>query len=168
MDWTDPEEPAETGSDQYVIEEPVPDTDQGWTIRSDQAADEAAPYFPPEDPPVLPGGNEGVVMATGFGASAEDLPFTGDASTHDDWIAQQVERVLREDSSTSKLPVTVNVADGTVFLHGFVSDSADAELAETVASQVPGVQAVEDRTEVRPDIVDHTFVEPPSEEDQEI
>ncbi|HZT96064.1 MAG TPA: BON domain-containing protein [Chloroflexota bacterium] len=166
MDWRDPEDPLEDGSDQYPIEEVNPDTDSGWTTRSDQAVDEAMPYMPPEDPPVLPSGDQGAAVAAGWGPSAEDPPFRGDASTRDDWIAQQVERVLREDAGTSKLPLSVNVNDGAVFLHGFVTDEADAELAETVAAQVPGVTSVEDRTEVRPDVVEHTVMELPREDEE--
>lgn len=136
-----------------------------WTTSPDQAAEEAKPYMPPIDPPVEPSRNQGAVVTAGLGVSAEDSPFRADAPTDDAWIAQEAERVLREDSGTSKLPLRVQVNDGTVYLYGYVSDEADTELAETAVSQVPGVNWVEDRTEVRPDIVDHCVVSPTIVED---
>jgi hypothetical protein len=48
------------------------------------------------------------------------------------------------------------IARGMASLHR----TSYTKLAENVASQVPGVEWVEDRTEVRPDVVDHTTVWP--------
>ncbi len=163
----DPEAPTQNPADESYIQDIDSDGEGVWTNVAEEAVDEAEPYYPPTDPPVLPGGTEGAVVATGFGSSPEDRPFRGDSPPdRDAWIAEQVERVLREDSSTSKLPITVRVVDSVVYLHGPVTDVADAENAETVASQVPGVESVEDHTVVDSGAVEHTPVPEPVPEDE--
>lgn len=151
-DITEPE-------DQYYIEEVQPESAEGWTTRYDEAVDEGLPYSPPTDPPVIASSDQGAEVATGFGESPEDEPYRDSAPAGDARIQAEVRRVLREDSATSKLPLTVRVEDGTVFLHGFVSDVDDIDMAESVASRVPGVEAVEDRTVVDPDRVEHAALD---------
>jgi BON domain len=151
---------------QYYIEEVTPESEEGWTSDSIEATEEAEPYMPPTDPPGLGSSNQGEDIATGFGISPEDAPYRSDAPRGDAWIQEEVQRVLREDSITSKLPVKVRVVDGVVYIHGYVGDAEDAEQVESVASEVPGVTSVEDRTVVDPDRVDHTpldFVSPEAE-----
>ncbi|GEM_PF-4303880 len=136
--------------DEYYIEEVDPERQEGWTTRSDIATDEAEPYLAPVDPPVLPSTDQGIEVATGFGTTSEDAPVRPDAPPGDASIVEEVRRVLREDSATSHLRLDVRIADGVIYLHGPVSDAADSELAEGVASRVPGVVGVEDCTQVQP------------------
>jgi hypothetical protein len=150
------EETGDRLDDQYYIEDVTRDAGEGWTTDAIEATEQGRPYMPPVDPAALPSSDQGADVATGFGVSAEDAPFRADAPVGDGWIQEEVERVLREDSITGRLPLTVRVLDGTVYLHGYVEDAEDADQAETVVAQVPGVVSVEDRTEVDPDRVEHT------------
>lgn len=151
-------------TDQYYIEEVTPEEQEGWTALAGEAVEEARPYMPPTDSPVLASGDQGADVATGFGVSPEDAPYRADAPTGDAWIEEEVRRVLREDAATAGLPVDVRVQDGVAVLFGVVSDTDDAELAEAVASRVPGVDEVVDRTEVRPEVVAHTSIDFDNEE----
>lgn len=127
--------------DQYYIEEVTPENQEGYTTRADIASEEAQPCLPPTDPPLMPSRDEGADIATGFGISPEDSPLRGGPPDRDAWLQEQVQRILRADSAASKLPLTVRVENGVAFIHGFVADETDAELAESVVSQVPGVVA---------------------------
>lgn len=144
----DNEDEFEDVENQYYAQEVTPETTEGWTTDPSESVEEAEVYMPPTDPPVLPSSNQGADIATGTGTSAEGAPFRADAPAGDAWIQEEVTRVLQEDSLTSELPLSVNVANGTVFIHGFVRDAEDAEQAESVAGLVPGVVSVEDRTVV--------------------
>lgn len=162
----DPEAPSYDPEDQTYIQEVESEGEGAWTSVADEAVDEAEPYYPPTDPPVLPSESEVAVVATGFGTSPEDSPFRGDSPPdRDAWLTEQVERVLREDSATSKLPIWVRVRQGVVYLHGPVADVDDEELAENVASLVPGVESVEDRTVVEPEAAEHAAVNDPEPEE---
>jgi hypothetical protein len=75
----DPEAPSFDPEDQRYIQELDSDGEGIWTDVAEDSVDEAEPYYPPTDPPVLPGVEEGAVMATGLGASPEEPPFRGDS-----------------------------------------------------------------------------------------
>lgn len=111
-----------------------------------QSARDAEPYDPPIDPPVLPGGKYGVHVATGFGSSAEE-EATRDHETRDDEdIRQEVVLTLHDDSLTSKYPLHAAVVAGVVRLTGHIPSSVDAEYAQTLLSNLPGVVDVVDDT----------------------
>src|SRR5579872_3161085 len=134
--------------DQYPIEEVLPETQEGWTTLPGESVEEAEPYMPPTDPPVLESPDQGIEVATGFGTSPEDAPFRADAPPGDAWLEDEVRRVLREDSATAGLNIDVRVERGVAIIRGFVSDVDDAEQAEAVAARVPGIKDVIDQTEV--------------------
>jgi len=64
-------------------------------------------------------------------------------------LAEAVRRALADDAMTNWLQIQVEVADGVVRLLGRVGYYEDAEAAETVASQVPGVRYVQDELEIK-------------------
>ena len=63
-------------------------------------------------------------------------------------MADAVRAALLEDASTTSLQLDVAVVGGIVQLRGSVADLEDAENAEAVASEVPGVREVADETTV--------------------
>ncbi len=111
-------------------------------------------YFPPTDPvlgigsdgngnPVVEGGWEPTSMTdTDVERSAED-DIPGDEA-----LADAVRDALARDASTEALALNVSVNAGVVRIHGRVPDLEDAENAESVASEVPGVREVIDDTTV--------------------
>lgn len=117
-----------------------------------QSARDAEPYDPPTDPPVLPGGLYGVHVATGFGASAQEEAARDNATRDDEDIRQEVTRTLQDDSLTSKYPLHAAVVDGVVRLTGRVPSADDAEYAQTLLSNVPGVVDVLDDTTFDPQV----------------
>ncbi|HEX5414224.1 MAG TPA: BON domain-containing protein [Chloroflexota bacterium] len=130
------------------------DEDVGTTDTAEAAADNV-PYFPPTDPPVVraPRADEGYQVAGGFAETALDAPIELEQLprrllTGDDEIARLVRMALREDAGTTDLPIHVRVRHGVVFLRGVVQSLAEVELAEGVASRVPGVEEVQDELEV--------------------
>ncbi len=130
-----------------------------------QAVEEGETYFAPIDPVVEPSrrGSD-LEIVGGFQSEATDdtdeeeeeafedsVAF--DAETRvidrdDDDIQEDVLRELREDAETTTLNLDVRVVRGVVFLRGKVQSIDDAENAESVASRIPGVVSVEDRTDV--------------------
>ncbi len=130
-----------------------------------QAIEEGETYFAPIDPVVEPSRRgRGLEVVGGFQSEAtddtdeeEDEAFDEsvafDAETRvidrdDDEIREDVLRELREDAETTTLNLDVRVVRGVVFLHGNVQSIDDGENAESVASRIPGVVSVEDRTDV--------------------
>ncbi len=109
------------------------------------------PYSPPTDPPVLPGGQEGIHIATGFGASPEEETFREPPARGDEDLHDEALLILRHDSDTSKLPLDVVVRSGVVHLVGEVPSAMDAERASDMLSYVSGVVDVVDDTTVNPD-----------------
>ncbi len=115
------------------------------TADSMQAIRDAEPYDPPTDPPVLPGGPDGIHVATGFGTSAQEETADDDPSNDDD-VRQDVVFVLENDSLLSKYPLHAAVVDGIVRLTGRIPSADDAEYAQSVVANVPGVVDVMDDT----------------------
>jgi hypothetical protein len=119
-----------------------------------RAVEEAEPYTPPVDPVVRPVPREegDIEIVGGFAPSALDVPFgTPDEPSPpeaDALICEEVERLLHLDASTAYLYVTAQCHSGVVTLRGKVPTLEDAESAQWLASQVPGVVAVRDALEV--------------------
>jgi len=148
----DEQMPSQEGSSTHGANEsdvenefmPFPDT--VGTTDSLVSVRDAEPYIPPIDAPVLPGGREGIHVATGFGMSAEEedareLTPHGDEALHD-----QAMRLLADDSLTSTLDLDVRVADGVIRLYGTVASVDDAEHAQYMLGEIPGVVDVVDDT----------------------
>ena len=126
----------------------TPFPDEVGTTDPIAAARDAEPYSPPSDPPVLPGGKYGVHVATGFGESAEQEAERDNATLDDEDIRQSVIQTLEDDSLTSKYVLHAAVVNGVVRLTGWVPSADDAEYAQTLASNVPGVVDVLDDTTI--------------------
>jgi hypothetical protein len=117
-----------------------------------EADSEAEPYFPPTDPVIGTSGPraDDVEILNGFGSlagtdsSAED---SGASTRGDEELEDLVEEALKLDAGTADLNVEVSVRSRVVTLRGEVSSLDDAELVESVAASVPGVEEV--REELR-------------------
>lgn len=107
---------------------------------------DAEPYTPPIDPPVLPGGRDGIHVATGFGTSAEEVSVLEDVPRGDEDLREEVMMVLSQDSLTSQYRLQVAVRNGIVHLVGPVTSTEDAEYAATMVDNLPGVVDVVDDT----------------------
>jgi hypothetical protein len=149
--WPENEQSTGHASDTDDQDELTPFPNAVGTSDSLEAVRDAEPYDPPTDAPVLPGGIYGVHVATGFGESALEEAARDGTPTDDEDIRQEVVLTLRDDSLTSQLPLHAAVADGVVRLTGRVSSIDDAEYAQSLVSNVPGVQDVIDNTTVDPD-----------------
>lgn len=114
------------------------------------SARDGEPYDPPTDPPVLPGGKYGVHVATGFGSSALESAVRDDAARDDADIDREVNLTLHEDSLTSKYSLHAAVESGIVRLTGRIPSADDAEYAQSLLSNVPGVVDVVDDTTIDP------------------
>jgi len=113
-----------------------------------ESVSEAEPYTPPIDPVVKSDrSTDGIEMLNGFAEMADEeaavaqLPGT---PRGDDELREAVLAALHSDSATTDLAVDVEVQDGTVILRGTVPSLEDADLVESVASQVPGVEEVQE------------------------
>lgn len=122
------------------------------TDDSMEAASEAEPYFPPTDPVVEPDrSTDGVEIVNGFAPTADEdaaLANLPGLPRGDDEIQQAVQSALHSDAATIGLPVRVKVQDGVVTLRGVVPSLEDADLAESVAAGVPGVEEVREELQV--------------------
>jgi len=123
-------------------------TDDLGTTDPEVATAEAVPYYPPTDPVVRPSTDEeSLEILSGFGAGAEVAESDEAGTPGDEDIAETVAAALRRDAMTSDLAITVLVRNGVVYLRGDVPSVDDAEAAEAIAGDVPGV--VEVREELR-------------------
>lgn len=149
-----PEIAAEMELNHLIVERSVGEnfTREIGTTDTAEATDEAEPYFPPTDPPTMraPRDAQGFQVVGGFSQTSLDAPIGLEQVPDrllggDDEIARLIHLALREDASTTDLPIAVVVRAGVVRLHGVVQSLADAEQAEAIASQVPGVvEVIED------------------------
>jgi osmotically-inducible protein OsmY len=118
-----------------------------------ESASEAEPYFPPTDPVITPGEDGRAAIQGGFAHSADEdvvaanLPQSG-VPQGDDEIRNGVIAALRADAATTDLDVQVLVRDGVVVLRGSVSSLDEADLAESIAAAVRGVEEVREELEV--------------------
>jgi hypothetical protein len=146
-----PEDGVETAGHESDIDDEGELTAYPGSVGTDdpiQSVRDAEPYDPPIDPPVLPGGRDGIHVATGFGESAEEEAEADDDTRDDEDIRREVVLTLRHDSLTSKYPLHAAVVNGVVRLTGRIPSADDAEYAQTLLSNVPGVVDVVDDTTI--------------------
>jgi hypothetical protein len=148
--WPDPESSAHGSDEPDNLDEEEPYPDVVGTSDSLVAVRDAEPYAPPTDPPVLPGGREGIDVATGFGFSADEESVREPAPRGDDDVLDQVLLVLRQDSVTSTYSLDVVVDNGVVTIRGPIGSIDEAEHAQAVVSELPGVVDVVDETTLTP------------------
>jgi BON domain len=129
-------------------ESPYPDT-VGTTDAIESVRD-AEPYTPPIDPPVLPGGREGIDMATGFGLSPDEEATQDPAPRGDEDVLEEVILLLRQDSITSTYNLTAVVRNGVVTIAGEIGSLDEAEHATSIVSELAGVVDVVDETTLQP------------------
>ncbi|HZS94165.1 MAG TPA: BON domain-containing protein [Chloroflexota bacterium] len=138
-----PEEPDNL-DEELAFPESVGTSDVIESVRDQE------PYSPPTDPPVLPGGPEGIHVATGFGRSAEEEQAGNPPPRGDEDLREEILLLLREDSDANTLPLDVDVQGGIVRLVGPVPSALDAERVTTLIGNVQGVV----------DVIDDTLIEP--------
>jgi len=155
------EEPGMGAAEHVQLEPSFTDqpllTDAPSAAGSEVSAEEAASagegvYFPPTDPVVRLNAHGRPTILGGFAATSLDEveveQSTEEAVPGDEALAEAIRRELREDAATTDLEIAVVVRRGVAYLRGRVPGPEDAENAEYVASQVPGVRAVVDELEV--------------------
>ncbi len=148
----DPQDPRRTGLDEedaraLGMEDPDELNDVESTESMMESADSAQPYMAPTDPPVIPGGRDGVEVADGFALTDEGAEER-DGTPGDDAITQRVKHLLQLDAATSTLRLAARTVDGVVYLRGVVPSLDDTDLAAEVAARVPGVVDVVDEMTV--------------------
>jgi osmotically-inducible protein OsmY len=123
------------------------------TIYDDEPPVEPDPaYFAPTDP-VIGSDQEGNLVVLGgwepTSLSDEEVDRSAeDNRPGDEALADAIRRELREDALTTDLQIDVQVENGVAHLRGRVAGLDDAEAAQEVASQVPGVRDVIDELDV--------------------
>lgn len=110
-------------------------------------------YFAPTDP-VTDVDQQGNLQVLGGWtptsmSSDEVEPSAEDNQPGDEALADAVRREIQENAETTDLPVDVSVEEGVVHLRGTVPSLEDAEAAEAIASQVPGVRAVSEELDIQ-------------------
>ncbi|MDP9381136.1 MAG: BON domain-containing protein [Chloroflexota bacterium] len=125
------------------------------TLTAMESTDEGEPWFPPTDPVIEAVGNsEGAARVVGGLDQAHDENLRDDVdedeylATSDDELTGMVEDALARDGTTAALDVQVLVSNGVVTLRGNVEHIVDAEAAESVAGQVPGVVDVREELQI--------------------
>ena len=138
------DQPLET-NDIDVVDDSVYD--------ADDLAEPDPTYFAPTDPVIRADDKGSVNVLNGFEPTSLDDDSVDlsveDARLGDEALADAVRRELREDASTTDLQVDVRVVNGVAHLRGIVPSLEDAEDAEAVASEVPGVVNVVDDLDVQ-------------------
>lgn len=123
---------------------------------ADESPEPDPAYFAPTDPVI--GGDTGdeagnVEVLGGFEPTSLDDetvdPSAEDNRPGDEALADAVRRELRRDASTTDLRIHVQVVNGVAHLRGTVPSLEDAENAEAVASDVPGVIEVDEELDVQ-------------------
>lgn len=110
-------------------------------------------YFAPTDP-VTDADQQGNLQVLGgwtpTSMSSDEVdPSAEDNQPGDEALADAVRREIRENAETTDLRVDVAVEQGVAHLRGTVPSLEDAEAAEAIASQVPGVRAVSEELDVQ-------------------
>lgn len=134
----------------------APHVGADMTSDSMVATEAGLPYSPPTDPVVRPAeNNQGLEIVGGFGAAADDAfpddpvgTALGAAPPGDEDLEEQVLAELAADAMTTDLAIEVAARNGVVRLRGRVPTLDDAEAAEAVAGNVPGVREVIEELEV--------------------
>lgn len=142
----------------HVTDEPdlddevMPFPEMAGTYDAEEAARDAEPYVPPDDPPVLPGGAGGVHVATGFGFDSEEEAAESPQPRGDFDIQEQAILTLQQDSLTSRYDLGADVNEGVVRLTGHVPSLDDADHAMAIVGELPGVVDVIDDTTIDPNM----------------
>jgi len=110
-------------------------------------------YFAPTDP-VTDADQQGNLQVLGgwtpTSMSSDEVdPSAEDNQPGDEALADAVRREIQENAETTDLRVDVSVEQGVAHLRGTVPSLQDAEAAEAVASQVPGVRAVSEELDIQ-------------------
>jgi hypothetical protein len=158
---TDPnQELVEAGEEQFdlLVEQELR---RGETDDAMEAVEEGLTYVPPIDPPTTTNleSREAVGVANGFALSADEIDSPDELQRddldrffdRDDDMTAMVRNALRSDSATTHLADRLSIAtiNGRVIVRGLVDDLDDSDNLVAVISELPGVQAVSDQTEVR-------------------
>ena len=109
-------------------------------------------FFAPVDPVLTVGASGDTEVLGGFSPTSLDGEYVDrsaeDNIPGDEALADAVRAALRADAATTDLNVRVQVARGIARLRGRVASLEDAENAEAVASDVPGVNDVIEEIDV--------------------
>lgn len=109
-------------------------------------------FFAPTDPVIMTSEQNQVEVLGGFAPTAGvDILVESSALDNqpgDEALAEAIRRELRRDAATTDLTIAVTVRRGVARLRGTVATLEDAENAEAVASQVPGLREVVEELEV--------------------
>jgi len=110
-------------------------------------------YFAPTDP-VTDSDQQGNLQVLGgwtpTSMSSDEVdPSAEDNQPGDEALADAIRREIQENAETTDLRVDVSVERGVAHLRGTVPSLEDAEAAEAVASQVPGVREVSEELDIQ-------------------
>lgn len=132
-----------------VVTDPIeisgPDSDG-----PDDVAETGETYTPPDDPVITTDLHGRAQVLGGFDSAGDDeeVEPSSDGAIGDEALADAVRRELRQDASTTDLPIVVAVRNGVAHLRGQVPDLDDADNAEAVAGRVPGIREVVEELDV--------------------
>lgn len=109
-------------------------------------------FFAPTDPVIMTSEQNQIEVLGGFAPTA-GVDILVESSALDDQpgdeaLAEAIRRELRRDAATTDLTIAVTVRRGVARLRGTVATLEDAENAEAVAGQVPGLREVVEELEV--------------------
>jgi hypothetical protein len=110
-------------------------------------------YFAPTDP-VTDADQQGNLQVLGgwtpTSMSSDEVdPSAEDNQLGDEAVADAIRREIQENAETTDLRVDVTVEEGVAHLRGTVPSLEDAEAAEAVAAQVPGVREVSEELDIQ-------------------
>lgn len=117
------------------------------------ATEEDPSYMAPTDPVTSDDADGNLTVNNGFAPTAlmgqETDPSVEDRAPGDEALTDRINAELHEDAATTDLEIDVTVQQGVARLRGTVPDLVDAENAEAVAADVPGVQEVRENLDVQ-------------------
>lgn len=124
----------------------------GSDVKDNSPVEPDPTYFPATDPVVATDRADTRYILGGFAPGAmEGMEVERSAEDNrpgDEALADTVREALALDAATTALRLDVTVERGVAHLRGSVPDLVDAENAESVASEVPGIESVVDETTV--------------------
>jgi osmotically-inducible protein OsmY len=124
----------------------------GSDVKDNPPVEPDPTYFPATDPVVTTDRTGDLEVLGGFApGSMEGMEVARSAEDNhpgDEALADAIREALAQDAATTALRVDVAVEQGVAHLRGSVPDLVDAENAESVASEVPGIRSVVDETTV--------------------
>lgn len=127
----------------------------GAGVKDNPPSEPDPTYFPPTDPVIDTRGatnSDNREILGGFApTSMEGMEIERSSEDNlpgDEALADAVRQALVQDAATTALQVDVTVEQGIAYLRGRVPDLVDAENAEAVASEVPGIHSIVDETTV--------------------